>query len=192
MNSIFGVRFHVLAALLACNAATGAQPITAAALQRLLQATPPHEVRFTESRESPWLAAPMQSSGTLKATATMLEKRVERPRHETWRILPDRMQLLAPDSSLTKELLFRDAPAMAALASALLDVMAGNLSALEQDFRLAVAGDESLWTVQLTPRRPDVARTLKQLELQGSHGRLLVFVVLESQGERTTTQLVHD
>ncbi|MEO5771802.1 MAG: LolA-related protein [Burkholderiaceae bacterium] len=186
------VRSVFLAVWFALGGAAGAQPITTATLQRLLQAAPRHELRFTELRESAWLATPLQSSGTMKASASLLEKRVEQPRRETWRLLPDRMQLLSPDSGAMKEFLFRDAPAVAALANALRDAMAGNLGALEKDFELSVAGDERSWTVQLMPRGPELSRTLKQLELQGTHGRLLAFVILESQGERTTTRLLHE
>ena len=185
-------RVVLLAACLAWPGAGWAQALTVASLQRLLQEAPKPEVRFTESRESPWLAAPLQSSGTMKMTATMLEKRIEQPRRETWRILPDRMQLVATDAATTKEFLFRDAPAVASLATAMRDVMAGNLTALENDFQTVVSGDERLWTVRLTPRRPELARALKQLDLQGSQGRLQVFVILEAQGDRTTTRIVHD
>ena len=41
-------------------------------------------------------------------------------------------------------------------------------------------------------RRPEVSRTLERLDLQGSHGQLLVLVILETQGDRTTTRIVHD
>lgn len=168
-----------------------AQAITAASLQRLLQATPRHEVRFTETRESPWLSAPVQSSGTLNATPAVLEKRVEQPRRETWRILPDRMQWTSPASGATKDILFADVPAAAALADAMRHAMAGDLAALDKDFALRLNGDERVWTVQLTPRRAEVSRTLKQLELQGSGGKLQVMIVTEAKGDRTITRLLH-
>ena len=174
---------------LACSEGVDAQPITVAGLQRLLQQAPPQRLYFRETHESPWLAAPVESSGSMMSNATMLEKRVEQPRRETWRILPDRMQLLAADSSTVRELMFNDAPAVAALASALLQVMAADLQALDKDFRLAPSGDERQWTLQLTPRHADVARFLKQLELQGAGTQLRLIVILQSQGERTTTRL---
>jgi len=170
----------------------GAQAIDGATLQRLLQATPRHDLRFTETRESQWLTAPLMSSGTMSASAAVLEKRVEKPRRETWRILEDRMQWLEPDTGATKDFLFKDVPAVAALADAMRHAMAGDLRSLDKDFRLSLGGDERVWTVQLTPRRPEVARYLKQLDLQGSRGRLQVIVVLESQGDRTTTRLLYE
>ena len=175
----------------ACGVAA-AQPISVAALQRLLQNAPKHEVRFQEIRESPWLSAPVEASGSMSSSATMLEKRVEKPRRETWRILDDRMQLVGPAGGSVKEIKFSESPALAALANALRRMMAGDLQALDKDFQLVPGGDERLWTLQLTPRRPEIARFLKQLELQGTGVHLQVIVILENQGERTTTRLFHE
>jgi hypothetical protein len=182
----------LLAALwLAAAGSAGAQALSASTLQRLLQATPRHDVRFTETRESQWLTAPVQSSGVLSASPAVLEKRVEQPRRETWRILKDRMQWVGPDGT-SKEFLFDQVPAIAALAGAMRNAMAGDLAALEKDFQLAFGGDESVWTLQLKPRRSEVSRYLKQLELQGSRGQLQVLVIQEAQGDRTTTRLLYD
>jgi len=175
--------------LLAWAVGAAAQPISVAGLQRLLQDTPKRERRFHEARESLWLAAPVESSGSMTASAHVLEKKVEQPRRETWRILPDRLQRVVPGDAPTKELLFSDAPAVAPLANAMRLVMAGDLKGLEPDFKLVPGGDERLWTLQLTPRRQDIARFLKQLDLQGTGAQLQVIVILESQGDRTTIRL---
>lgn len=186
------VRTAWMGVALAWAGMAAAQPISVAGLQRLLQEAPKRELRFHETRESPWLSAPIESSGSMKSSATMLEKNVEQPRRETWRILADRMQLIAPGATTVKQLMFGDAPAVAALANALRQVMAGDLQALDKNFRLVSGGDERLWTLQLTPRRQDIARSLKQLDLQGTGALLQVIVILESQGERTTTRLIHE
>lgn len=183
------VRSALIATALAAAGMAAAQPISVAGLQRLLQEAPKRELRFHETRESQWLSAPIESSGRMSSSATMLEKRVEQPRRETWRILNDRMQLIAPGSTAVKEFMFSEAPAVAALANALRHVMAGDLQALDKEFRLVPGGDEQLWTLQLTPRRQDTARFLKQLELQGTGRHLQVIVILEGRGDRTITRL---
>lgn len=178
-----------LGVLLSFAGAAFAQALSLSHLQRLLQDAPHADVRFTELRESRWLAVPIESSGTMRSTATMLEKRVELPRPETWRILSDRMQMSAPGSDGVKEILLDPHSAAAALANTLRHVMAGDLDALNNDFRLELSGDEREWFLQLTPRYPNVARQLKQIGLQGARRRLSVIVTLESQGDRTTTRL---
>jgi hypothetical protein len=175
----------------ACGAAGAAwaRAFSVAQLQLLLRTMPHAEVRFTELRESRWLATPVESSGTLRSSAGMLERQVELPRRETWRILDDRMQLGTPGSDQVLEIALENAPAVAALALTLRSVMAGNLEPLNADFQLLLSGDEHDWTLQLTPQRPDVARQLRQISVMGAGRRLSAIVVVESQGDRTTTRL---
>jgi hypothetical protein len=189
MNWVGLPRLLQLGVLLSVAGAALAQAFSVGRLQRLLQEAPHADVRFTEMRESRWLAAPIESSGTMRSNTMMLEKRVERPRPETWRILSDRMQVTAPGLDGVKEVMLDQAPAAAALANALRRVMAGDLEALNKDFQLDLSGDEREWTLQLTPRHPDVARQLKEIDLQGAGPRLVVIVIQESQGDRTTTHL---
>ncbi|MGL6113192.1 MAG: hypothetical protein ACRC2B_24130, partial [Rubrivivax sp.] len=59
--------------LLGLTGANVAQAFGIARLQRLLRDAPQTAVRYTELRESRWLAAPIESSGTLRSTPTMLE-----------------------------------------------------------------------------------------------------------------------
>jgi hypothetical protein len=192
MMPCVGMAWLVRVGMLSCVAtAASAQALSMARLQHLLQDAPHTEVRFTELRESRWLAAPIESSGTMRSNSKMLEKQVEQPSSETWRILGDRMQVRAPGSESVKEILLDKAPAAAALARTLRYVMSGDLEALNKDFRLELSGDEREWALQLTPRHPDVARQLKEIDLQGAGPLLLVIVILESQGDRTTTRLFY-
>jgi hypothetical protein len=191
MSRCSPLRLALAALALAAAGPAAAQPLDAATLQRLLQSSARHDLRFTESRESKWLGTPVLSSGSMSASPAMLEKRVEQPRRETWRILKDRMSV-TDDSGVTKEFLFDEVPAVAALANAMRNAVAGDVAALRTDFELHVDGDERLWTVELKPRRADVSRYLSQIELQGSRGRLQAIVVLETQGDRTITRLLHD
>jgi hypothetical protein len=189
-------RVVLVAALRCClllgpPGATVAQVFGIARLQRLLQDAPQTAVRYTEVRESRWLAAPIESSGTLRSTPTMLEKRVEQPMPEIWRILDDRMQIGTPGTVGAREIMLDQTPAAAALARTLRRVLAGDLEALDKDFQLELSGDERKWTVQLTPRQEDVARHLKRIDMRGAGPRLSDMVILEAQGDRTTTRLIY-
>jgi Outer membrane lipoprotein carrier protein LolA-like len=192
MNWRRAVRTSFVALVPAWATVAAAQPITVAQVQRLLQDAPKRELRFQETRESQWLSAPVETSGSIRASATMLEKTVEHPRRETWRILDDRMQLIEPGSATARQFMYSEAPAVAVLANALRRVMVGDLQALDLDFQLVPGGDQRQWTLQLTPRRLAVARFLKQLELQGAGAQLQLIVIVEGQGDRTTTRLIHE
>lgn len=179
-------------ALVLASAGIGAaepQALSVAQLQRALQAAARPTVNYQEVRESPWLSAPVTSRGTMRSTPTALEKRVETPRQETWRLLADRAEWVGPGASEGKQILFTQAPALAALSQVMRHVVAGDLVALQRDFEIKLTGSERVWSAQLQPRSPDVSRHLDHVELQGTGGQLQVIIVVERQGERTTTRL---
>jgi hypothetical protein len=172
------------------GAALAADSITAVELQRLLQAAPRSSIAFEEVRESPWLAAPVTSRGTLRSTPQALEKHVESPRKEIWRLLPDRVEWVGSGGGAPKQIGFGQAPALAALSAVMRHVLAGDFAALQREFRVELSGDKAVWRAHLQPRAADVSRYLESVELQGSSGRLQVIIVVERQGERTTTRLL--
>ncbi len=174
---------------LASTAAASAESLTPAQLQRLLQSAPRASVTFQEVRESPWLSSPVLSRGTMRSTPTALEKQVESPRRETWRLEADRIEWVAPGGGGSKQILFTQAPALAALSQVMRKVVAGDLVALQGDFEIKLSGDARVWSAHLKPRSSDVARHLEHVELQGTAGQLQVIIVVERQGERTTTRL---
>lgn len=165
-----------------------AQALTLSELQQLLQRDASTEVHYQESRESPWLSAPVVTQGVLRVTPQGLEKRVESPRPETWRLLADRLEWLGPDGS-RKQMLFSDAPALQALADVTRYIISGQLAGLERDFRIELQGSTEAWSATLLPRSARVTRQLQEVQLQGSGAGLQVLIVTERQGERTTTRL---
>lgn len=181
-------RFAFVASL-ACLGINAASALTVPELQRLLKTETPRSLVFEETRESPWLAVPVQSRGTLHSSPGMLEKRVMTPRQETWRLSVDRMQWIGPDGATSKEILFSDSSAVAALANALRHIVAADLDALAADFYIELRGDERQWAVRLRPRSAAVRRQIDYLELQGEVSAMKTIVVVEPQGERTTTRI---
>lgn len=191
MNSARFPVLRTLAALALALMAGWAQALTVPELQRLLQAAPQPEARYEEVRESPWLSAPVTTRGTLHVTPQALEKRIDMPRRETWRLLADRVEWLGPNGG-RKQILFSQAAALQALADVTRRAVAGDLAALERDFDIVVSGDQAVWSARLQPRGAAVARQLESVELQGTDGRLRVLIVTERQGERTTTRILPD
>ncbi|MDB5899931.1 MAG: hypothetical protein JWP41_3533 [Ramlibacter sp.] len=180
-----------LAAVIALAAAAGlAHALTLPQLQSLLQATAIPDAQYVETRESPWLSAPVTTRGTLHVTPLALEKRVESPRQETWRMSGDRLEWKGPGGAGARQILFTQAPALQALADVTRRAVSGDVVALERDFRIVVTGDENVWSAQLQPRTALLSRQLDTVELQGTGGRLRVLIVTERQGERTTTRIL--
>jgi hypothetical protein len=158
-------------------------------LERLLQASPRDSVSFVETRESPWLTLPVQSTGTMRSGPDVLEKRLETPRIETWRMLTDRVEWVGPDGTTTRQILFSQSPGLAVLADTLRRVVAGDLANLDRTFKMETRGNLDNWILRLHPRGGDSARYLDHVELEGGRGEIRVISVVERQGERTTTRL---
>ncbi len=179
--------------LLVCVALSGwgvstAQAITTNELQRLLQAAPMGDIRFQEQRQSPWLAAPLESRGIVRTLPQGLEKQVESPKQETWRLLADRLEWVGAGGLGYKHILFSQTPALGMLSNAIRRVVAGDLLALERDFRITPQGNAKMWSVQLQPHTVEAMRYLDYLEMQGAGAQLLMLTIVERKGERTTTR----
>ncbi|HRN77125.1 LolA-related protein [Ottowia sp.] len=159
----------------------------AAELQQSLHAAQPSEVRYEETRESPWLAAPVTTRGILKATPDLLEKRVEWPRAEIWRLREDKAEWVGSGGS--KQISYEKAPALQILADVSRRAIAGDLHELARDFTIKVSGTADTWMARLQPHTPAVMRLIDSVELQGTGSTLRVLIVVERQGERTTTRL---
>lgn len=182
------VRFFSLCLAFSSCCMSAAYALTASELQRLMQSMPTADIPFYEQRQSPWLAEPVESRGIVRSLPQGLEKQVESPKQETWRLLSDRLEWRGSAGASSKQILFSKAPALAVLSDAIRHVVAGNFLALERDFNVSIQGDTKQWTVHLQPQTADAVRYLEHLEMQGSGSQLLVLVVVERKGERTTTR----
>ena len=181
-------RFLLFCIALSVSGVCTAQAITTTDLQRLLQSAPVGDIRYQEQRQSPWLAAPLESRGIVRTLPQGLEKQVESPKQETWRMLPDRLEWRGPGGLGYKHVLFSQTPALGMLSNAMRRVVAGDLLALERDFRITAQGDAKMWTAHLQPHSAEAMRYLDHLEMQGAGNQLLMLTIVERKGERTTTR----
>jgi len=160
-------------------------------LEQRLQADTRREVRFHEIRESPWLAAPAESRGTLVASPDgSLEKRAETPRPETWRLRQDRLERIGPDGEIVGTVSYENFPALGIMARAMREGIAGRLDALQGEFTLRLQGTPERWTLELLPRAAAASRHVERVELQGDATGLRTLVVVERNGARTSTYLL--
>jgi hypothetical protein len=155
-------------------------------LQQLLKADVRAQVSFREIRESPWLAAPVVTQGTMRSTANALEKKVDSPVSETWRLMDDRVERRAADGQ-TQSISFQRAPALGALSETLRSIVAGDLAGLARDFDIRLEGDAHAWHAILAPRAAAVRQQLQSIEVQGAGGTVHTLIVIDREGEKTTT-----
>lgn len=74
---------------------------------------------------------------------------------------------------------------------AFLLVFSGDDKALAADFDLYFVGDESAWTLGFVPKKKPLSRFIKSLAVKGKRGVLESLVVLEVNGDQTSTQFTN-
>jgi outer membrane lipoprotein-sorting protein len=164
-----------------------AQAIAASELMQRLRDVASSEVRFTETRESALLKAPLVTAGRLVwRRPDRLEKHVEKPFAESTVIEGTRVTMTRPGDKGSRTVPVPAGPAQA-LVEALRATLAGDLAALERHFDVRVAGTTGAWTLTLLPRDAAVSAYVTRVDIAGSDARLGRIDVLEASGDRSTT-----
>jgi hypothetical protein len=176
-------------ALSACAHCPASWAISPQELQKILQTARGESTSYTETHESPWLNTPSESRGMLRATADMLEKRVESPRRETWKLYADRMELIDSDGRVAKAINLSQAPSMMVLSDTLRAVLSGDMVALLREFTVEIGGSPQAWQASMRPRKAEAARFLERVELNGDGAGLRVLTIIERRGDRITTRI---
>lgn len=179
---------RVLALVLALAAGPTAAALDVSALMNLLAQTREVKAAFVETRHSPLLAAPLESSGTLAyRRPDVVEKAVVKPRAERFRILED--EVVVERGGREQRIALASQPALAGFAASLRGVLSGDAAVLRKYFRLEVAGDERAWTLALTPAARAMATHVERIVVSGSAGRVLRIETFETTGDRTLLEL---
>jgi hypothetical protein len=67
--------------------------------------------------------------------------------------------------------------------------LAGDRAALERVFRVDYAGNLARWTLRLVPRDAQVAKTVSQVQIDGSRDSLLHVEIRDADGDRSLMTL---
>lgn len=175
-----------LLALLAGGAHAGAE------LDRImaaLAAQPGATARFIESRTSALLREPIRAEGTLTHGAGgRLEKHTTAPREE---------RLVVDGATLTIErpergrytLRLADQPGVRALVEGLRGTLAGDLGALERNYRVELEGGFERWQLVLLPREAQLAELVTGVRIAGVRGDVRSVEIREASGDRSVLTL---
>lgn len=145
-------------------------------------------VEFIEQQFLAILDRPVESSGELRYDAPdRLEKRTLEPRRET---------LLLAGSDLTVErggrrhgVDLRRYPEIQPFVESIRATLAGDLGALERIFHVEFSGSVTRWSLTLVPLDPQLTRTVKQVQIDGSGDQLLKVEIREADGDRSLMTL---
>jgi Outer membrane lipoprotein carrier protein LolA-like len=157
-------------------------------LMQLLAARPQGQVSFVEQQFMKLLKRPVESFGELSYHAPdRLEKRTLEPKPETLTL--NGAVLTVERGGHSRVLDLKSYPKIVPFVESIRATLAGDLPSLERVFTIDFAGDLSRWSLSLTPRDPDVARTVSQVRIDGVRDALLKVEILETDGDRSLMTL---
>jgi Outer membrane lipoprotein carrier protein LolA-like len=157
-------------------------------VMRLLAKRQHGRVEFIEQQFLSVLDHPVESSGELRYDAPdRLEKRTLLPRPEN---------LMLSGGVLTMErgghqhvLDLHRYPQIQPFVESIRATLAGDRSALERIFHVVFAGSVERWSLTLVPLDHQLARSVKQVQIDGSRDRLSRVEIRQADGDRSLMTL---
>jgi len=141
-------------------------------------------VTFVEEHFLAVLDKPLESSGELLYDAPdRLEKRTLHPKPET--LILEHGVITAHRGRRTYVLALRDYPQIVPLIDSIRATLAGDRASLEQIFKVTFDGSLERWTLLLMPADATVARTVKQIRIEGVRDAIHSVEIQQADGDRS-------
>ena len=182
--------------LLACAATHGAPAAGAAAgaadaLDEVMHSLAQRrhgQVSFVEQQFLSMLKRPVESYGELIYDApNHLEKRTIEPRPET--LVVDGEVVTVQRGRRSHVLDLKAYPQLLPFIESIRATLAGDRASLERLFRLQFTGGAMRWSLVLTPLEAQLAKTVAQIQIDGSRDELSRVEIRQSDGDRSLMTL---
>jgi outer membrane lipoprotein-sorting protein len=161
-----------------------AAPLSIAQLMAGLAKHPQGAATFTEKKFISILEQPIESSGELLFIApARLEKRTLKPKPETMVLDGDTLTLERGPRKHVLQL--KDYPEVAAMIESIRATLAGDRTALERAYHLALDGSAERWTLVLTPLDPKVGAVIARIRMEGVKDVVRSVEILQADGDRS-------
>ncbi|MBR8180586.1 outer membrane lipoprotein carrier protein LolA [Burkholderia ambifaria] len=184
---VFAVASAVALALPAQAADTG----SAWTLDRLMSTLAQHKsgrATFTETKTLSIAAQPLESSGELVFVAPdHLEKHTLSPKPE--HLVVDGDMLTVERNNRKFTLALARYPELGAFIDSIRATLAGNRYALEQVYKVALAGHGDDWTLTLTPLDSRMLKVISTITLDGTRDVLRSVAIRQADGDHSTMHL---
>jgi hypothetical protein len=188
---VFSCFFAFLAALIPLQAMSGEEK-SGWSLEQLINEIGGVEVRtsrFTETKEIAILNTSLIQTGTLDFHyPDKLSKRVDPPVNTFVEITGDTLRIQSPTHP-PRFISISNHPQLAALLDAMRAILAGDLITLRRYYQVILKGEKAEWQIELVPRDSTVAQRISGIDIYGTGPIINRYVVLEQNGDRTTTKL---
>jgi Outer membrane lipoprotein carrier protein LolA-like len=189
MCAMGAIAMLAIAAADIAGAAASQAPFDIKQLMRVLAAAPKTAIAFTETRHSSLLKAPLVTTGELRfSPPDTLERRVDAPFAERYRIDGDQMTIERAGSVAPRTLSLASQPLLANLVDTIRAMLRGDLPTLARLYRIELSGDHDDWALTLLPSDPAMVEYVASVHVTGHGGVLARMEVVEPNGDRTVTR----
>lgn len=176
---------------LAAAPARAADAAPAWTLDRLMSTLAQHKsgrATFTETKYLSIATQPVESSGELVFVAPdHLEKHTLSPKPE--HLVVDGDMLTVERNNRKYTLALARYPELGAFIDSIRATLAGNRFALEQVYRVALAGRGDDWTLTLTPLDSRMLKVVSTITLDGTRDLLRSVAIRQADGDRSVMRL---
>lgn len=171
------------------QAAESAQP--AWTLDRLMSTLAQHKsgrASFTETKYLSIATQPVESSGELVFVAPdHLEKITQNPKPEHLVVDGDMLTVQRENHKYT--LALARYPELGAFIESIRATLAGNRFALEQVYKVALAGEGDDWTLTLTPLDSRMRKVVSTITIDGTRGAMRSVAIQQADGDHSVMRL---
>ncbi len=146
---------------------------------------------FVEKKYLKLLNAPLESSGQLIYTAPYrLEKLTLSPKPES--MVVDQDTLTVEMRGRKRSLQIQDYPVLWAFVESIRGTLKGDLSALQQFYKVILEGTRLTWQLQLQPTGKKMSALIQVIVIRGSKDRIATIEITESDGDRSVMTVTDD
>ena len=139
---------------------------------------------FVEKKYLKLLNAPLESSGRLIYTAPYrLEKITFAPKPES--MVVDQDTLTIEMRGRKRSLQIQDYPVLWAFVESIRGTLKGDLSALQQFYKVKLDGARQSWQLQLQPTEKKMTALIQSIVIRGSKDRMNLIEITEADGDRS-------
>jgi hypothetical protein len=139
---------------------------------------------FVEKKYLKLLNAPLESSGQLNYTAPYrLEKLTLSPKPES--MIVDQDTLTIEMRGRKRSLQIQDYPVLWAFVESIRGTLKGDLSALQQFYKVTLDGSRLTWQLHLQPTEKKMAALIQSIVIGGSKDRVNTIDIAEADGDRS-------
>jgi outer membrane lipoprotein-sorting protein len=166
------------------EAAAAASAWSVGDLMRQLAQHPGGRATFIERKYLAVLDRPVESSGELSfVPPARMEKRTLKPKPELLVLDGDNLTVERGKQKYTLSL--TQYPEVAAFVDSVRATLAGDLRALQSQYRVELDGDLQSWTLTLLPSDTKMAAVVLRIRVSGSRDEVRSIEILQADGDRS-------